>query len=239
MKPDELHALADALEPMAKAPRFEDFDVPAFCAYLRAQADAEPVGYVTANGLRMLKQDDATVLLYAHDYLIRPDCVALYTHPVPQPQPEKCGCRSCLTPAERLCTFVVCPECGDKRCPRADDHRNDCTSDNVPQPQPEPMPKGKPGFVQQIENSRENVKAWPQWMQDATVESAATMPKFPTPQPERQPGSEPTEAQSTIAERRLRHALDGLDHGIVANDVREVLDELAVLRAALAAREPK
>lgn len=59
----------------------------------------------------------------------------------------------------------------------------------------------------------------------------------PQPLPERQPGSEPTEAQSTIAERRLRHALDGLDHGIVANDVREVLDELAVLRAALAAKE--
>lgn len=117
---------------------------------------------------------------------------------VPQPQPEKCGCRSCLTPAERLCTFVVCPECGDKRCPRADDHRNDCTSDNVPQPQPEPMPKGKPGFVQQIENSRENVKAWPQWMQDATVESAATMPKFPTPQPERQPVSEPTDAHPML-----------------------------------------
>lgn len=42
MTPDELRALADALEPMAKAPRFEDFDVPAFCRWLRAQADAHP-----------------------------------------------------------------------------------------------------------------------------------------------------------------------------------------------------
>lgn len=89
MTPDELRALADALEPMARAPRFEDFDVQGFCAWVRACADAKPVGYVTANGLRSLRQDDATVMLYAHDYLIRPDHVALYTHPAPvAPQAE-------------------------------------------------------------------------------------------------------------------------------------------------------
>lgn len=43
MNSDELRALADALEPMARAPRFEDFDVPGFCAWLRACADARPV----------------------------------------------------------------------------------------------------------------------------------------------------------------------------------------------------
>jgi len=89
MTPDELRALADALEPMARAPRFEGFDVPGFCAWVRACADAKPVGYVTANGLRSLRQDDATVLLYAHDYLIRPDHVALYTHPAPVAPQEK------------------------------------------------------------------------------------------------------------------------------------------------------
>ena len=89
MKLDELRALADALEPMAKAPRFEDFDVPAFCAWVRACADEKPVGYVTANGLRSLRQDDATVLLYAHDYLIRPDHVPLYAHPAPAAPKEK------------------------------------------------------------------------------------------------------------------------------------------------------
>lgn len=26
-----------------------------------------------------------------------------------------------------MCEMVVCPKCGDKRCPHADDHRNDCT----------------------------------------------------------------------------------------------------------------
>lgn len=91
MDANDLRELANALEPMAKAPRFEDFDVPAFCAWVRACADEKPVGYVTANGLRSLRQDDATVLLYAHDYLIRPDHVALYTHPAPAaPQAEPC-----------------------------------------------------------------------------------------------------------------------------------------------------
>ena len=89
MTPDDLRALAEALEPMARAPRFEDFDVPAFCAWVRACADEKSVGYVTANGLRSLRQDDATVLLYAHDYLIRPDHVALYTHPAPAAPQEK------------------------------------------------------------------------------------------------------------------------------------------------------
>lgn len=43
MTPDELRALADALEPMARAPRFEDFDVPGFCAWVRVCADEKPV----------------------------------------------------------------------------------------------------------------------------------------------------------------------------------------------------
>ncbi|HEP0662175.1 TPA: DUF551 domain-containing protein [Klebsiella pneumoniae] len=28
--------------------------------------------------------------------------------------------------------FVVCPDCGNKRCPRANDHRNACTGSNEP-----------------------------------------------------------------------------------------------------------
>ena len=48
---------------------------------------------------------------------------------VPLREPN-CGCRTCLTPAEIRSTFVVCPKCGNKRCPRADDHRNVCTGSN-------------------------------------------------------------------------------------------------------------
>lgn len=50
MTPDELRALADALEPMARAPRFEDFDVPAFVAWLRQCAEQQPVAWRTFDG---------------------------------------------------------------------------------------------------------------------------------------------------------------------------------------------
>lgn len=50
---------------------------------LRGLVDEQPIGYVTANGMRMLIQDEATVMLYRHDYLIRPDHIPLYTHPAP------------------------------------------------------------------------------------------------------------------------------------------------------------
>lgn len=54
-----------------------------------------------------------------------------------------CGCRACLrerkegewfsenffVPAENL-MMIVCPVCGNKRCPHANDHRNACTNSN-------------------------------------------------------------------------------------------------------------
>lgn len=48
MTPDELRALADALEPMSSAPRFEGMNVLAFCKWLRAQADAQGAPAVPA-----------------------------------------------------------------------------------------------------------------------------------------------------------------------------------------------
>lgn len=53
------------------------------------------------------------------------------------PAKEGCRCRMCLRDAkdERgypvlLSTFVVCPSCGNKRCPAASDHRFACTGSN-------------------------------------------------------------------------------------------------------------
>lgn len=124
--------------------------------------------------------------------------VPLYLHPAPQPIPE--GWQ--LVPKEPTREMLAEIKFMDVITDQAmtDRYRAMLVAAPHPapqpqsQPQPEPTPKGKPGFVQQIENSRENVRAWPQWMQDATVESAATMPKWPAPQPqpERQPESEPT-----------------------------------------------
>lgn len=43
-----------------------------------------------------------------------------------------CWCRTCrpITPTDMR--FVVCPDCGNKRCPHANDHRNACTGSNEP-----------------------------------------------------------------------------------------------------------
>lgn len=53
MTPDQLRDLADRLEPMAAAPGFVGLGVPAFCEWLRAQADAQPV----ARGVAEPKRD--------------------------------------------------------------------------------------------------------------------------------------------------------------------------------------
>lgn len=43
-----------------------------------------------------------------------------------------CWCRTCRTVTISDMRFVVCPECGNKRCPHANDHRNACTGSNEP-----------------------------------------------------------------------------------------------------------
>lgn len=43
-----------------------------------------------------------------------------------------CSCRTCRPVTMTDMRFVVCPECGNKRCPRANDHMNACTGSNEP-----------------------------------------------------------------------------------------------------------
>ena len=44
----------------------------------------------------------------------------------------KCWCLTCRPVTMTDMRFVVCPECGNKRCPHANDHRNACTGSNAP-----------------------------------------------------------------------------------------------------------
>lgn len=41
-----------------------------------------------------------------------------------------CWCRTCRPVKMNDMRFVVCPDCGNKRCPHANDHRNACTGSN-------------------------------------------------------------------------------------------------------------
>ena len=43
-----------------------------------------------------------------------------------------CSCRTCRPITLTDMRFVVCPGCGNKRCPHANDHRNACTGSNEP-----------------------------------------------------------------------------------------------------------
>ena len=62
--------------------------------------------------------------------------------PVPTPS-SGCGCSRCLAEAAEKIedplaammhtqVFVVCSSCGNKRCPKATDHRLECTGSNDP-----------------------------------------------------------------------------------------------------------
>lgn len=48
------------------------------------------------------------------------------------PANPDCWCRTCRPVVLNDMRFVVCPDCGNKRCPRANDHRNSCTGSNEP-----------------------------------------------------------------------------------------------------------
>lgn len=43
-----------------------------------------------------------------------------------------CLCRSCQQPTWTNRLFHVCPKCGNKRCPKADNHAFVCTGSNEP-----------------------------------------------------------------------------------------------------------
>lgn len=47
------------------------------------------------------------------------------------PENEKCGCFSCLSKKkDTYFGFIVCKKCGNKRCPHANNHINECTDSN-------------------------------------------------------------------------------------------------------------
>lgn len=53
---------------------------------------------------------------------------------------EGCMCQKCVHeviskrpfPDNLMYPFIVCPDCGNKRCPKATFHDNDCTRSNEP-----------------------------------------------------------------------------------------------------------
>ncbi len=50
-------------------------------------------------------------------------------------EPKQCECHRCRSGRNLEIwdiRMVVCEVCGNKRCPKANDHRNECTNSNEP-----------------------------------------------------------------------------------------------------------
>lgn len=46
-----------------------------------------------------------------------------------------CGCHACRNSRHEsviMRPMILCPTCGNKRCPKASDHRHECTGSNEP-----------------------------------------------------------------------------------------------------------
>ncbi|MBB1060373.1 Lar family restriction alleviation protein [Marilutibacter spongiae] len=72
--------------------------------------------------------DDAAATMFGHS--------ACYpTHWMPLPSPpgtEMCWCETCRPNTPTNMRFIMCPNCGNKRCPKATNHVNACTGSNEP-----------------------------------------------------------------------------------------------------------
>ena len=51
----------------------------------------------------------------------------------PEQPPQGCNsCHACLDDFTKMTRMILCVTCGNKRCPRANDHNNECTGSNLP-----------------------------------------------------------------------------------------------------------
>ena len=102
---------------------------------------------MTSDGWKLVPVEPTPEMLYAaRDWSIQKNGIAvgndqasgcyramLAAAPVPPQREPHCRCRACLALlAEPVVEFTVCPKCGNKRCPKADNHRNACTGSNEP-----------------------------------------------------------------------------------------------------------
>ncbi|MGL4649946.1 MAG: hypothetical protein ACRC1H_11100 [Caldilineaceae bacterium] len=54
------------------------------------------------------------------------------TPSVLEPPAASCWCLICRPLTLNDIRMALCPDCGNKRCPKANDHRNVCTGSNEP-----------------------------------------------------------------------------------------------------------
>ncbi len=122
--------------------------------------------------LLMIADDDTNILRIAPGqpgYVTRP--------PYPQGLTANCWCHKCNESVTvdgfplALTQMILCPDCGNKRCPKANNHANACTQSNAPgQPgsayTAPPPPKRGPLSQQEIDELWADVyngQGWSTW----------------------------------------------------------------------------
>jgi hypothetical protein len=94
----------------------------------------------------------------------------LYAAP-PEPKPQECWCHKCNS-GWLVAHMIVCPTCGNKRCPRASDHELPCTDSNEP---------GQPGSVYALVAPEPDAKREPATDEQIIASWPTELPYLPTP----------------------------------------------------------
>jgi len=66
------------------------------------------------------------------DMSLTPDKMCVSEHCEPDQSGRGICCWDCASDLERVTQMIVCPECGNKRCPRSTHHNYKCTDSNEP-----------------------------------------------------------------------------------------------------------
>lgn len=118
-------------------------DVPDGYALVPLEPTAEMVAAAMLSNDVLFDQDDDTMFRVQHGVIWRamlaaaPDFREISNsstkHFLENAETStKCWCLACRPVTMNDARFVVCPDCGNKRCPHANDHRNACTGSNEP-----------------------------------------------------------------------------------------------------------
>ena len=100
--------------------------------------DSSPKIAVSPSGINQCKSEPVTTAYRLRDAveIIRNSGIAIDAEKILAERDAlnapDCWCRTCRPITLTDMRFVVCPECGNKRCPHANDHQNACTGSNEP-----------------------------------------------------------------------------------------------------------
>lgn len=179
MKPDELRALAKALEHMDLAPCKEAAD------YLRAQADAQPVAWLYRDWANVLKVSQ----LDPHE----DGAFAVFAEPQPQAETQPAPA---VPAGYKLVPVEPTPEMLQAGASIMDFDRSGWYDADVSRAEYRAMLAAAPATPQTnakpvdfVAEARKEIASWPKWMQDAAKTAAATMPTTQT-KPKREPLSD-------------------------------------------------